>query len=148
MNKTTAIIAVIVVLALVGGVVFYSMNTSPPGADTTGVTVGTNPTPTQGAPIVNTQIPSVVATTTATLHGSVNPQGAVTTYWFEYSTDSLYGSSTVKTTSQNSIGLGTDTVSLQADISALQSKSAYYYRIVAQNSSGIVRGDSVTFTTK
>lgn len=99
------------------------------------------------APIVTTQVASPVARTTATVRGTVNPSNAQTTYWFEYSTDQSLGSSLVKTTPQRSAGTGTNTVSVEANISGLQSGITYYYRTVAQNSAGTVRGNSLFFKT-
>ena len=110
-------------------------------------TAGPAATTTVAAPVVTTQVPTV-GTTTATLRGTVNPSGAQTTYWFEYSTDSLLGSVLLKTTPQRSVGAGADTASVTANITALNSATTYYYRTVAQNSAGTVRGDKVTFTTK
>ncbi len=98
-------------------------------------------------PVVTTQV-ATFATTTATLRGTVNPTGAQTTYWFEYSTDSLLGSVLLKTTPQRSVGAGADTVSVTANITALASATTYYYRVVAQNAGGVVRGDLLNFKTK
>ena len=43
-------------------------------------------------PIVSTKNATNVDSDSATLQGSVNPNGLYTNYWFEYSTDSLLGS--------------------------------------------------------
>ena len=102
---------------------------------------------TTAVPVVTTQVPTV-GTTTATLRGTVNPSDAQTTYWFEYSTDSLLGSVLLKTTPQRSVGAGADTASITANVTGLRAATTYYYRTVAQNSAGTVRGDKVTFTTK
>lgn len=99
-------------------------------------------------PVVTTQVAAPVATTSATLRGTVNPSGAQTTYWFEYSTDSLLGSVLLKTTPHTSAGSAVGTASVTANVSNLASGTKYYYRIVAQNSAGTVRGDNQTFTTK
>ena len=99
------------------------------------------------APVVTTQVASPVAASSATLRGTVNPNNIPTTYWFEYSTDSLLGSVLLKTTAQNSAGTGGSTISISANLSGLLSGTAYYYRTVAQNSAGTVRGDTQTFTT-
>jgi phosphodiesterase/alkaline phosphatase D-like protein len=97
-------------------------------------------------PAVTTQLASPVATTTATIRGTVNPYHIQTTYWFEYSTDSGFGSG-VLTTSHKSAGAGTATVSIEANLTGLQSGTTYYFRTVAQNSAGTVRGDGLSFTT-
>jgi len=107
-------------------------------------TTGTTPTP---VPVVTTQVASPVGATTATLRGTVNPYGIKATYWFEYSTDSLFGSGTVKTTTQHTTGALTSTISLQTDITRLLTHTTYYVRVVAQNAGGTVRGDTQSFTT-
>ncbi len=100
------------------------------------------------APVVTTQVASSIATTTATMRGTVHPNGTQTTYWFEYSTDSLLGSILLKTTPEKSVGAGTKTISVEANISGLQSGMTYYYRTVGENSAGIVRGERLSFKTK
>lgn len=99
------------------------------------------------APVVTTQVASPIGATTATLRGTVNPSNAATTYWFEYSQDSLLGSLLLKTTPQHSAGSGNTTVSIAADISNLASGTTYYYRTVSQNAAGTVRADSLSFET-
>lgn len=98
-------------------------------------------------PVVTTQV-AVIGTTTATLRGTVNPYGSLTNYWFEYSTSQAFAQNSLHTTPQTSGGAGTATLSVQADISGLRAGTTYYYRIVAQNPLGTVRGTSVTFRTK
>ncbi len=112
------------------------------------LTFKTSGAPVSASPVVTTQVAGPVATTTATLRATVNPSGAQTTYWFEYSTDSLLGSVLLKTTPQKSVGAGNGTVSVEANVTGLQAGTNYYYRIVAQNNSTTVRGDKQTFQTK
>ncbi len=100
------------------------------------------------APGVNTRSTIDIASSTATLRGSVDPNGGLTMYWFEYSTDSLLGSVLLKTTAQKSAGSGTNNVNVEADVTGLASNTTYYARAVAQNTEGTVRGDKVTFKTK
>ena len=99
-------------------------------------------------PVVTTQVASPVGTTTATVRGTVNPYGTQTNYWFEYSTNAQFNSAQLHSTSQRSVGAGETTTSVTANISGLQSNTTYYVRIVAHNSAGTVRGDSVTLQTK
>jgi phosphodiesterase/alkaline phosphatase D-like protein len=99
------------------------------------------------APVVTTGVASPVATTTAIFIGTVNPYGAATTYWFEYSTNSNFGGQS-HTTVKQSAGSGATTVPVQASISGLQPNTTYYFRVVAQNSAGTTRGTSQTLTTK
>jgi phosphodiesterase/alkaline phosphatase D-like protein len=98
-------------------------------------------------PVVTTQVAGPIATTTATLRGTVNPSGTATTYWFEYSTDPLFSSALLKTTTHTAAGSAA-TVSISANISGLSSGTTYYYRTVAQNDAGTVRGSSLTLITK
>ncbi len=108
---------------------------------------------TSGAPIatiavITTQVASSVGTTTATLRGTVNPYSTPTTYWFEYGTNANFDSSTTNSTSQKSAGAGATTVGIETNISSLKANTTYYYRIVAQNAAGTVRGDALDFKTK
>ena len=98
-------------------------------------------------PVTTTQVASKVATTTATLRGTVNPYGSQTTYWFEYGTDSGFGSASTRSTSQRSAGAGTGTVSVEANLTGLHAATTYYYRTTSQNAAGTVRGDVQSFKT-
>ncbi len=99
-------------------------------------------------PTVVTESATAVSTSSATFRGVVNPNGLDTKYWFEYSTDSLFGSILTNTTSQTSIGSGVNAVSVEKNVTGLRSKTNYYFHLVAQNSSGTVFGDRMTFRTK
>jgi hypothetical protein len=77
-------------------------------------------------------------TTTATLNGTVNPNGAATIYRFEYGTTTAYGLS-----SPTQSAGGTADVPVQATISGLTASTTYHYRLVA----GDVEGADRTFTT-
>ena len=95
------------------------------------------------APKVITGSASSVTLNSATLNGTVNPNGEATTYYFEYGTDTNYGS----TTSSVSAGSGTSAVSVNDSISGLSSDTTYHYRLVATNSEGTSYGDDKTFST-
>ena len=99
-------------------------------------------------PTVNTGNATAVTPTGATLNGKVNPNLADTKYWFEYSTDSLLGQILLKSTVLTSIGAGEADVSVKQNITGLNSKTTYYFRLVAQNNLGTVSGDKQTFKTK
>ncbi len=100
------------------------------------------------SPTVVTRSALNVATSTATLRGTVTPNGAETTYWFEYSTDSLLGAALVQTTQRTTAGAGATALSVNVDVTRLNPKTTYFFRFVAQNSRGTVRGDRMTFKTK
>src|SRR3954449_6721280 len=80
----------------------------------------------------------------AQLHGTVNPKGAPTTYYFEYGTTRRYGSRTADT----SAGRGTKNVNAVADVGGLRSNTTYHYRLVASNPDGVTSGSDRAFTTK
>jgi len=86
-----------------------------------------------------------VTATSAMLDGSVNPNGFATTAYFEWGTSSAL--STFNTTSSQSIGFGTDAVSVTANLAGLSAGTTYYYRAVGQNSAGTQRGSILSFTT-
>ena len=105
---------------------------------------GVAPTAAQDiAPTVTTSDATSVAASTATLNGSVNPNGLSTTYYFEYGTTTNYGSTTTSTDA----GTGTTAISVSADLTGLSEGTTYHFRLVATNSVGTSNGDDKTFTT-
>jgi phosphodiesterase/alkaline phosphatase D-like protein len=94
-------------------------------------------------PTVTTRKASGVKSTSASLHGSVKPGGAKTTYYFEYGTSKSYGSKTTKRT----LKAGDTTKRVAAVIKGLKPGTTYHFRLVAKNSAGAVHGRDVTFTT-
>jgi hypothetical protein len=81
---------------------------------------------------------------TATLIGTVNPNGAETVVTFEYGVTASYGSSIVAKESP----LYFDTArSVSADIINLDSLTTYHYRIKAENGKGITYSADSTFIT-
>jgi hypothetical protein len=81
-------------------------------------------------------------TNTATLNGTVNPQGAETQYFFEYGTTTQYGLASPTQTAS-----GTADVPAQATISGLTASTTYHYRVVATSGGQRVEGLDRTFTT-
>lgn len=104
--------------------------------------------PAAAAPAATTRSANNIEETTATLRGIVDPNGSETTYWFEYSSDSLLGSLLLRTTARVSAGSGSNPDSVEADVTGLNANTTYYFRIVAQNSQGTVRGERLSFETK
>jgi hypothetical protein len=103
----------------------------------TGVRVTSGPVPATGAA-------NPIAITTATLNGTVNPNGEATTYWFEYGTDTSYGTETTHL----SAGSGTTGVAESAAISGLTRGTTYHFRMVATNGTVTNNGADQTFTTR
>ena len=96
-----------------------------------------------GAPIVGTSAANSITENTATLKGTVNPNGLSTHYYFEYGTTSSYGNTTSSSSLSASYSLSTVTKS----ISGLTPGTTYHYRLVAYNSDGTDYGQDKTFTT-
>jgi hypothetical protein len=95
------------------------------------------------APDVQTQAPTAVTTTSAVLHGLVNPRHRKTTYWFEVGTTLAYGT----TTSTASAGQGDKPVTVTSAIGSLGPATTYHLRLVAYNDRGTTLGSDVTFAT-
>jgi hypothetical protein len=86
-----------------------------------------------------------VTTTSATLNGTVNPNGSATTYQFEYGTTTNYGS--VAPASPASVGSGTSALPESVSLTGLAPSTTYDFRLVATNGSGVTDGLNGTFTT-
>jgi hypothetical protein len=95
------------------------------------------------SPSVTAANPTRVAQTSAQFNGTVNPNGAATTYTFQYGLTSAYGLST----SLKNAGRGTKFVKASATATGLIPGTVYHFRIVALNSHGGAVGRDHTFTT-
>ncbi len=84
-----------------------------------------------------------VTKTSATLTGTVNPNGVPTSYWFWYGKSKSY---TTHTPGHTGIQ-GTNSIAVSDDITELTSNTMYYYKISANNIKGNVDGEDKTFTT-
>ena len=80
---------------------------------------------------------------TAILNASVNPNGAETSVYFQWGTDTSYGN----TTPTQILPTGSASVPVAASISGLTLNTSYHYRVVATNSVGTTYGGDVPFTT-
>jgi phosphodiesterase/alkaline phosphatase D-like protein len=101
------------------------------------------PAPVVKPPVAATGTASSVTATGAKLAGTVDPEGARTTYRFEYGTTTAYGSTTPDADADS----GSDPVNVSADLANLRSNTTYHFRVVATNSAGTSRGADATFTT-
>ena len=110
-------------------------------ATATGFQVSISLNAASASPTVTTGKATNVAMGSATLNGTVNPNGASTTYYFEWGLTSSYGN----TTSAQSAGSGTSNVAVSADLTGLTPETAYHYRLVATNSVGTSYGVHRTF---
>jgi hypothetical protein len=95
------------------------------------------------SPTVSTHAASGIKNTTATLNGTVNPNGSSTQYWFIIGPTTAYGS----TTAHRSAGSGTATVSVRIGVGRLLPGTVYHYRLIAQNAFGTTTGADRTLKT-
>lgn len=98
-------------------------------------------------PTVEIKAAAGVSAQSATLHGTVMPNGATTTFWFEYSTDSLVGTVLGTATSEQSVDSSDASANVSASLTDLAKNTKYNYRIAAKNSQGTVRSEVMSFTT-
>jgi DNA-binding beta-propeller fold protein YncE/phosphodiesterase/alkaline phosphatase D-like protein len=108
------------------------------GNTTGGVSFGFNRSfTTTAAPPIATTEAAEVKRQEATLKGNVNPQGASTTYRFEYGLTTAYGKSIP--TSDAFAGTGISGVPVSQKLSGLED-ATYHYRVVGINSKGTTFG--------
>lgn len=82
-----------------------------------------------------------VKATSATLNGTVNPNGSATTCFFEYGPSRKYGS----TTPRQNVGSGTKTVHVSAKVTGLARRTTYHFQLVCRNLGGRALGGDRRF---
>ena len=95
-------------------------------------------------PTVTTSPATNLTGTTATLNGSVNPNGQATTAQFQYGLTASYGSTSSVLLSPNN---GTGTQNVSASISGLSPGAVYHFRLTASNSGSTINGVDQILTT-
>ena len=100
------------------------------------------PTPPNGPPIVSTNPAAFIASFSATLKGSLNPNGLSTTFHFQYGTTTSYGLTTAPQTQT-----GDTFRPVSGNINSLAARTTYHFRIVASNTAGTTFGSDETVTT-
>ncbi len=95
-------------------------------------------------PVVTTSAASWITASSATLNGTVNPNGLTSTARFDYGLTSAYGSKARVTLSPDN---GTSAQAVIAGISGLQSGKTYHYRVTATSGAGTSPGENMTFVT-
>lgn len=104
--------------------------------------------PQPGAPTATTDSANNITATSATLNGHIDPNGTDTDYWFEYDQDSDSLLTIVPNSTKPKQINGFDSLHVEDSVSELRKSTKYFYRLVAKNSYGTVRGDIMTFHTK
>jgi phosphodiesterase/alkaline phosphatase D-like protein len=93
---------------------------------------------------VTTAPASNVEATSATVHGSLEPEGLETKYRFEYGETKSYGKTSPVPEGETS---STTTANVETHLSGLRSNTTYHYRLAASNKFGTAFGADATFTT-
>jgi len=93
-----------------------------------------------GPPVVITNPATNVASSSATLNGSVDPHGLTTTVHFQYGTTTSYGHTTA-----NQTKTGNAYQNVAATVTGLTTHTTYHFRVVATNSAGTRYGRDRTF---
>ena len=109
-----------------------------------GTTLGADQTfITEGPPAVATGQAQSAISSTATLTGTIDPNGLSTTWHFDYGPTTAYGS---RTPNRNA-GAGQQSITVSEALANLVPATTYHYRLVASNSAGTVTGSDATFAT-
>jgi hypothetical protein len=98
-----------------------------------------NPAP----PTATTGAADTIATTAASVTGSVAPGGAATTYHVEYGTSTAYGLVTADTATPDD----NTTVNVRVPLTGLTTDTTYHYRLVATNAAGTDPGSDRSLHT-
>ena len=95
------------------------------------------------APTVVTSPATQLGPTSATVGGTVDPNGLPTGWWIEYGTSTSYGSRT----DTQSAGSGTSATGVSTRLTGLSAGVTYHFRVVASNDAGTTRGSDRSFRT-
>jgi len=95
-------------------------------------------------PAATTLASTSIGSSTATLNGTVNPQGVSTTVTFQYGTTTSYGSTA---TVIGSPFTGSSATSVSAGLTGLLPGTLYHYQVLAANATDSTPGSDMTFTT-
>ena len=112
-------------------------------ADLTAAIAQETGAPSASAPSTTTGSVDQTASTSTELTGTIDPDGADTTYYFKYGRSSSFGS----TTTSRSVGAGTSPVSVSATITGLRPDTTYGFALVATNALGTSVSETQTFRT-
>lgn len=96
------------------------------------------------SPTANTRAADAVGQTAATLRGAIDPNGAATTYAFQWGSSPTYG----QQTPNRSAGGGTSGRAVSFRLRGLTPGTTYHYRIVASNADGTTVGSDRSFRTE
>ncbi len=113
-----------------------------------GLSLAAAPAAQAAAPVLTTGQATVIAFTTATLNGTVNPEGeALTKCAFEYGQTNSYGRSVPCEHPDAAEVTGSTPVSVHAKLEGLTAGATYRFRLSAENQDGPTTGPEAAFTT-
>ncbi len=98
---------------------------------------------TPGTPIVTTEPATSMTANSATLNGTVNPNGVNANYYFQYGQSASYG----LRTSATDVLSNSDTVSVNVIVTGLEAGTEYHSRLVGVSSAGTSYGGNRSFKT-
>ena len=114
------------------------------GSGTTTAHLARTPATAAIAPSVTTGSATGLTARAATLEGTVTPNGADTTYLFEYGTTDAYR----LTSPTFDAGSGTTSVSASTTVTGLKANTKYIFRLVATSAVGSATGAGQVFSTE
>jgi len=114
------------------------------GAATTLALALAGPAAAAGPPAALTGAAREVGYASAVLTGTINPQAAGTSYYFQYGVTRAYGSQSVI----GDAGSGTAAVSVRVAVGGLAPITLYHYRLVAVNANGTTLGSDRVLATQ
>ena len=94
------------------------------------------------APVITTGAATLVGADRARISGTVNPEGSLGRYQFEYGPTTAYGKTTPSATA-----VGSEVIKVAENITGLQPATTYHYRFSATSIGGTTHGPDMTFTT-
>lgn len=97
------------------------------------------------APSVTTSSVVAPSDTTAVVSGTVTPNGAFTSYWFDYTARA--DMSNLSTSPKQTVGSGFAPIPAPGYITGLSKDTTYYFRLVGENSKGRTVGVQYAFHT-
>jgi len=95
-------------------------------------------------PVATTESATAVASTSATLNGTVNANDLSTTVTFEYGLTTSYGT---EVTADESPVTGSTSTAVSAGVTGLSEGTTYHFRVRAVSTGGTSYGDDASFTT-
>jgi subtilase family serine protease len=127
------------VSGLTAGTKYYFRMVFNDGITYNGATVSFTTLP----PVMTTLAATALTPGSATLNGTINPQGSPGNAWFQYGTSSTFAS--YYTTNQVPVTANTSTQAFPSPVSGLSAGTKYYFRI-AYNNGNTYYGGTLSFT--